>query len=271
MAEYYINSPSLSNYGAKASPKTRQTLAITGVFDFPKRDGDSEFNWGDEVEAFTDTEDFEWKEKSCTLRVFLQGSDAEDYETKLTSFKNNSMGLSSLSSDYGLDIEDLRTTGVIEVVEHLKDNAATCTINFIAQDGILSGVLGTASGGSGYLLDGYSFIEDFGLYVQKRNDNKSVAKYQDYDTTVDYETLPTASRQPRDIQLDVTMIATSLSDFTAQMGKLHQLLASEGLRTLTFPDGNTHQVYCKDGFKINTVKTGGNVSASFYLKLREIE
>jgi len=270
MAIYSINNTPISNYGAIASPAQKQTLALKGVFDFPKRDGDTEYNWGNEIEPFLNTQDIKFKPKTCSLRVYIQGANKYEYEANLSAFKNAALNMISIQSSYWLDLNVIKTTGEISVQEFINKNAAVCEVIFETRNGVLNGSLGTPGGGAGFKLNNYNFQKDLNLIVQKREGDKSIPSIYTDQVTDEYE-IPVTVRKEKDISISVTMISDHLANFLLQMGKLHQLLASEGLKTITFPDGSTANVYCKDGFTINEVHTGkGIVYASFYLKLREV-
>lgn len=269
MAIYNINTgPLYTDYGALPSPKKRGNLAITGVFDFPKRDGTTEKNWGDTIEAFLDAEDINFKPKQCNLYLYLEGTNKTDYNTNLNALLSALKNATSITTDYGLDVE-IKSTGKITVSEYLSMNSAYIQYTFEMPNGVLEVATQAASGGNGYKIDNYNLFEDFGLIVKSRSDNKSIAKYNNQDTTTAYEQ-DLSQRQPKVISLDVTMQASSPYYFLNQISRLHQLLASPDSKTLTFPDGENLEVYCRDGFKINDVQTLGKTTAQFYLKLREI-
>ncbi|MBR8535382.1 hypothetical protein KDU71_07405 [Carboxylicivirga sediminis] len=268
MALYNFNTTNPVTIGAIPSPASVGELALTGLFDFPKRIGETEYDWGDGYEALVEADDIELADREVSFRVFIQGANAADLASKIEAFKNTCLASTTLTSSFGISLE-IRLNKGITFTEDIRHHSAIGLAKFTVTNGLLPGVLGAASGGNGFLIDNYNFVADFGIYVQKRKDNKSISSVIDLDTTEKYIS-DINNRQPRNIQLNCLMQASNLDVLTQRMGRLHQLLALEGLRTLTFPDGSTHQVYCKDGLKVTKVYTmGGQSIAQFYFKLRE--
>jgi len=269
MANYSINGNPISNYGCIASPKESGCLAITGAFDFPARDGDIEHDWGSETEPFLNALDMKFKPNVCTLSLFLSGTNNAIYQQSLTNIKSQLTNMGYLSSSYGLFLDQIKTTGEINVNEFLNKNCAKVEAKFEVANGVLSGTLGTASGGSGYLLSNYNLKADFSLLVQRRIDNKSFGSFKDADTTEPYEKSITI-REPRDIGLDVVIMTIDIPSFLNKISRFHQLLSLPNPLVLRFPDGQTINVFCRDGFKISRIQILGGIYAKFYLKLREI-
>jgi len=268
MAIYTINTINPVTIGSIPSPEKAGELALKGMFDFPKRTGTTEYNWGDGYEALVSVDDIEFADREVKLRVFIQGSNASDLTSKITAFNTLCLAATTLTSSYGISLEIKLIKGV-SFKENIKHHSAVAQAKFTVTNGILPGVPGVGSNGSGFRLDAFNFVADFGMYLQKRADNKSISSYIDLQTTEKYAG-DINNRQPRTIQLNVVMFANTLNALTEQMGRLHQLLALEGLRILTFPNGSTHQVYCKDGLKVTKVFCmGGEAMAQFYFKLRE--
>ena len=268
MALYTFNGINPVSIGAIPAPVDAGELALKGMFDFPKRTGETEYDWGDEYEALVDADDIELADREVSFRVFIQGSNASDLASKIEAFKNLCLNSTTLEVNYGLLLE-IRLNKGVSITENIKHHSAVGLAKFTVTNGILPGFLPSSSGGNGFRFDNYNFVADFGMYVQRRKDNKSISSIIDLRTTEKY-TNDITNRQPRDIQINCVMQANSLSDITIRMGRLHQLLAQEGLRTLTFPDGSTHQVYCKDGLKVTKIHSfGGIATVQFYLKLRE--
>lgn len=268
MAQYFLDGTNISTLGVIPAPRYIKDIALKGAFDFPKRDGETEKDWGDSVEAFVDNEDLEWKEKVIELRVFVQGSSNSDLSNKIVAFSNACLNASLLTSSYGLNY-DVRLVGGVDVKTHVLSKTAFCEAKFNVLNPIISGSYSTKLVPlSGYCLDFFRFNQDLSLFVIERDGNKDIPRYNPVETTVSYQT-PITVREPRDISLKVYMKASDLSDLLVKMGKLHAYLSSNGLKSLRFPDGTTHDVYVKDGFSINRIYTWSEVIAVFYLKFRE--
>ncbi len=259
---YKINDTDITTYGILPSPSSPGDLALSGALDFPKRLGTTEYNWGNETEAFVDAEDIEFDGRNLTFRGFLKAADRITFLAKVEAFKTACIACTIFSTplgDFPVILKD-----EIKVTEYLNSNVAIITVEFW-QENITFGSAGTSSGGIGYKLAGYNLKNDFGIVVEKRANDLDVAKRIEVKTTGLYT--QTEHRGPRDIQLNCTMISDNLTGLVTNMNKFHALLASEGMKTLAFPDGKTHEVYIKDGFQ---AQIKGNRIAKFYFKLREV-
>jgi len=246
---YKINNIDLSTFGITPIQFSGQSLATSGVFDFPERKGTTEHNWGTEIEPFVSAADIEFEGRDISFKGLMRAANRAAILTNL----NN---LATLCKSGALTFETrvgtftVYLTGDIKVIE-LSLTVITLEIKFRQPVVLFPTAAGAASGGSGYRLSGYSLKSDFGITVNSCTGKLDTPQRIEVKTTDFYTNA--AYREPKDIKIGCTMIGSGLSDLTNKMGRLHGLLSQAGLRTLKFPDGTTATVYLKGGFNVSGI------------------
>ena len=94
-----INNTSFSTWGLRPI-SFESGLSVKGIFDMPRRIGDTERSWGDSVEAFLDQEDIILDGRKISVRLlFISHGD----DSAIATFSNWLIGLSSitLNTDFG--------------------------------------------------------------------------------------------------------------------------------------------------------------------------
>lgn len=258
---YQLDHTNIEMYGARALVKGSR-IALEGVFDFPKRKGASERNWGTGIEPFVDPRDIEFDGRSLRLNVLLSGETPEEYLSNLSAFRAACISCRKLSTGYA-DF-DVVLKDDVKVKEYLKHNRAIITATFW-QRNVDFGALPAPASGSGYHIDGYNLRECFGIRVVERRDNNSVGKRIEIATTTPYE--QTRYRDHTAIVLKCYMRGEGFADLYGKMVQFHSLCASPGLRVLRFPDSMQYTGYVKDGFSVKAVH---RTRLDFDFKLRVI-
>lgn len=259
---YYIDGVDISSFGA-VGVLASEASALTGVFNLPRRKGETEHNWGTEIEAFVDSKDIELYGRTLTLTVLVKGTTYAEYLERLNSFKTACIQCKVLGTVFGnfnvIQKDD------ITITEYPNDNIALVTLKFY-EDVVVLPLLGvTSSGGSGFLIDNYNLRKDFGIGVSEIKDTRNPGKRIDVNTTATYK--QTKYRDKSTITLKCWMIGSSLVDLYNKMGQFSTLCMKPGLRALTMPDGSTLDLYIKDGI---TVKIEHETALAFDLKLRVV-
>lgn len=239
-----------------------EAIPLTGLFDLPKRKGETERNWGTSIEPYTDAPDIELSGRSLTLSVLISGSTALSYKNNLAAFKQACVDCRVLGTDFGNF--NVTANDEIKVKEEYGHNIAIVTVKFWQETVVLPALTLTPSGGSGFLLDGYNLHKDFGIVVAERQSNQNIGKRIDVNTTLPYNR--TSYRDTHSMNLKCSVVG-SLSDLYARMMQFHTLCMKPGLRTLTFPDNSTVEIYIKDGL---TVKVEHENVLTFDLKMQVV-
>lgn len=259
---YKLDGVNLETFGAH--PYANQGyIALTGVFDTPKRIGTTEHNWGTSVEAFTDVEDIELDGRTLTLEVCIKGISADDYRTKLDAYKSACVSCRKLWTEFGEF--DVVMKDSISVEEHADNFMAIVTSKFWQQKVILPKLTILPSGGTGNLLDGYNLEKDFGVYISSGKDCKSVAKRIEVSTTTPYT--QTQYREARNISFECAMVGSNLQELYSKISQFQALCMGSGLRKMKFPENEIYDLYFKDGM---AVKAQSETLLTFDLKCRVV-
>lgn len=237
-------------------------VALEGVFDLPKRTGETERNWGTEVEAFVEAGDIVTDGRKLSLKVLLKGEDEADYAVKLKGFRQACVELRRLGCEFGCF--DVLVKDEV-CVEELSGCAATVSVPMWEQDVVIPALTVNGSGKCGVSLDGYGLEQDFGVVVQNWKGEKDVGKRIEVQTTEPYRR--TEFRDRGEAVLGCWMRAADWVEAYGRIRLLQALCLRPGLRELWFPDGTVCRGYVKDGM---TVKPGFGGVLSFDLKMRLI-
>jgi len=212
---------------------------LTGILDMPKRIGTISHDWGTSIEPFLDAADIEFDGRNFELKCFGEIPDM------LFS------GMIELGADWG--------TFNVYCQDEVKHDNKQLTIPLYEPKWIQPTVTGTASGGSGFRINGFNLYSDFGIIISEVNDYKNMPKRISVDTTDYYR-----NAFYRDEGI-MNLIGAFYGDIVTNISKFYALMSSEGMKTLLFPDNSEYQVYAADGCKINEVYPN---MATFQITLR---
>lgn len=232
---YNLDGIPISNYGARPT-LAGQAIALHGIFDLPKRIGNTEHNWGTSIEPFVEEEDIELDGRALTLHVVI-GSEGLD------NFIQACIACKKLSTDY--ETYDVVCKDEIQVRKIGEQYIVT--IPFWQHTCELSSLDINPSASGSFRLDNYDLRRDFGVYVSESSNLFNTAKRIDVPTTESYER--TNYRASRDITLRCSMMGHSLSGVYTNMKRFHALLMAPGMRTLTAPN-KMLEVYFKNGMSV---------------------
>ena len=240
---YKIDNVSLSEFGVYPTNASGEKIALSGLFDLPKRKGTTEYDWGTSIEPFVDASDIELDGRSLTLNVAIKGSSLADLHSKLVAFKEACIACKKLWTEVGEF--DVIQKDEIAVTEYPFNCVAVIKAPFWEYSYVPANITIPASGNGEYMLDSYNLAKDFGLHITSFRDVNSTAKRVEGNTTLLYK--ETSHRSYYDFSQQCNMVGNDIYDLYNKMHQLNSLLITPGLHTLKLPGNTARSVYFKDG------------------------
>ena len=223
--------------------QTKDCIAISGVFDLPKRKGTTEYNWGTGIEPFVDAEDIELDGRILLLSLVVR---SENVKSQLDKLKKACISCRRLSTGFGSF--NVICKDEISVEEYVTLNMAIVQVKFWQQSYIPTEIDINPSGGNNYVMDGYSLSADFGIYVSSRSGVEAIGKRIEIGTTLPY--MQNKYREPTTLTLKCTMLGDSLQRLDSSMSQFSALCISPGLRNLILKGNERMKIYFKDGITV---------------------
>lgn len=261
MRGYYIDGIDISTFGAVAI-LGQEAYPLSGIFDLPKRKGETERTWGTEIEPFVDKEDINLDGRNLTLLVAIKDNTPEEFQSRLSSFKTACINCKVLGTDFG-DFNVIQKED-ITVSQFPDENFATISVKFWQEEVTLPALTITPTGRQGYLLDNYN-LKDFGIIPSELKNESNSGKRIEVNTTKPYT--QTIYRDKQTVSLSCSMLGRNLTDLYTKMMQFQAFCTGPSLRTFKTPEGQSFNLYIKDGI---TVKTEHETILSFDLKMRLI-
>jgi len=259
---YKIDNVNIGTLSATPSNASGEKIALSGLFDLPKRKGTTEYDWGTSIEAFTDADDIILDGRTLTLNVAIKGSSVSDLHTKVDAFKADCIHCTKLYSELSGELNVIQKDD-ISVTEY-AGNIALVKVSFWQEVYVPAAISIIPSSGN-YMLDTYNLIKDFGIYISSLSEVNGAAKRIDIDTTLPYKT--TSYRSAYDLTLKCKMSGQTLQELYSKMSQFNALCIKSGLRALKLPNNTDKKLYFKDGI---SVKVESDKNLSFDLKCRVI-
>lgn len=248
---YKLDDIDISSYDAfpyvGQTKDSKDCIAISGVFDLPKRKGTTEYNWGTSIEPFVDAEDIELDGRTLVLSLVVR---SEKVKSQLDKLKKACISCRRLSTGFGSF--NVICKDEIYVEEYVSLNMAIVQVKFWQQSYIPAEIGINPSGGNNYVMDGYSLNANFGIYVSSRSGVETVGKRIEIGTTLPY--MQNEYREPTTLTLKCTMLGNSLEWLYSSMSQFSALCISPGLRNLILKGNERLEIYFKDGITV-TVRT----------------
>ena len=214
-------------------------IALSGMFDLPKRKGETERNWGDRIEPYTESEDLAFEGRSIGLKVVMPDAD------NLEEFCRACLECRLLGTELG-NFRVIVKDGI--QVERSGGKIVKISVNFWQDEVSFPELTLAGSGGEGYILGGYHLERDFGIQVASLKDDLDIPKRIEVNTTDHYR--ENCYRSSGNLTLECCLWAENLVGIAGRIGQFHALCAAPGLKLLRFPGGRQKEVYVKDGFKV---------------------
>ena len=220
-------------------------VAVSGLFDFPKRKGEIERNWGDGVEPYLDGKDLEYDGRTIGLKFVM--ADAANMER----FREAAVACRRLGTELGnFDVVMADEVGV----ERVDDKLLKLDLKFRESHVEFEELTLAGRGGGGTRVDDFNLARDFGITVTAVKGDLKVPKRIEVSTTAPY--LNTAFRENPALSLECVMRAGNLKEVGARMRQFHALWRLPGVRVLRLADGRERGVFVKDGFSVSIVSDG---------------
>lgn len=259
---YKLNDKDICSFGAVPYvDRSKECIAISGVFDLPKRKGVTEYNWGNSIEPYIEEEDIELDGRTLTLSLCIK---ANDYKSKLADLKLACIACRKLETRFG--VFDVILKDDISVEEYITLNMCIVKVQFWQQVFFPANLTVQPTGGTSYTMDGYNLQRDFGVLISSRSGFENISKRIEISTTKPYT--QTIYREARDINLKCVMKERSLSELYGKMSQFQAICIAPGVRSLCLRENETISLYFRDGITV-TAKTEHLLE--FSLKCRTIE
>lgn len=260
--KYKLNGTDIAVFGALPHVNRSQScIAISGIFDLPKRKGTTEYNWGTSIEPFVDAEDIELDGRTLTLSLCIKHS---DYKRKLNALKNACIACRKLWTEFGEF--DIVLKDELSVEEYISLNMVIVKVKFWQQIFTPASITITPSGGSSYVMDGFNLYKDFSIVIISRKDFENIGKRIEISTTKPY--IQTEYREAHDITLGCSMIGKNINNLYNKISQFNALCISPGIRNLYLRDNEYCCLYFKDGI---TVTARTDRLLNFNLKCRIVQ
>lgn len=258
---YKLDNIDITAFGAFPFP-SEGSIALGGVFNLPKRKGETERNWGTETEPYLNAEDIQFDGRNLTLSVALKGSTPVEYQNQLDAFKDACIKCKVLGTDFG-DFNVVQTEDI--TVTEDAGYFASVRVPFWQEETVLPQLTVLPSGGNGFLLDNYDLQRDFGMVVSDFKNSRDIGKRIGVNTTLPYK--QTVYRDEPTVSMACAMMGTDLTELYARMMQFHSLCARPGGRKLVTSDKRTFDLYSKDGID---VRVEHETAITFELKMKII-
>lgn len=259
---YKLDGVDIRTYGAVPYiERTKGCIALSGVFDLPKRTGTTEYNWQNCVEPYVDAEDIELDGRTLTFSLCIK---AADYKSKLQELKAACISCRKLWTKFGEF--DVLLKDTISVEEYLSLNMVIVKIKFWQQIYTPVEIDISPSGGTVYLLDGYNLQHDFGILISSRSGIEDIGKRIEVSTTIPYD--QTIYREARDVTLKCVMKGENLLKLYEKISQFYAVCIAPGMRSLCLRENETISLYFKNGI---TATARTERLLEFSLKCRIVE
>lgn len=262
---YKLNNVDLTLYGIFAGRISGGNIAVSGIYDMPKRAGDTFHDWADEngVESYTDADEIFFDGRDIVFKGLLQGTRSETFEalnglySAISAF-TGTVVFSTPFGDFNVLVKSIEPTHYSDITE--------IEIKFREPVVNLTGTLPSPVAGF-YSIDNIS-LTSFGLYVSKQKElsNLPEAKTQ-YFKKYGSVGFQITKRKNNTLKLTGLLIGNDISDFTAKVKSLYKLFSSPGERTFNLANEVEVNGFAVDGFKVTNIHVSSKVTAIFSIDI----
>lgn len=237
---YKLDNKPISDFGA-VPLRGKGVLAVDGIFDLPKRIGQTEYDWGTHIEPFLTAEDIQLDGRTLSLNVAVkdEGNNVDLFVSACIACRVFSCDLDSFEV---LCIDEIKVSkfGIYQTVD----------VRFRQSEFQLKPLSIAPSGNGRYKLDDFNLNKDFGIFISEAVDFKNIAKRIEVNTSETY--LKTQYRGVNSIDVPCFLKGNSPMELYDKIMQFWALCMKPDKRQFTTPDF-TKQIYVKDGARAEII------------------
>lgn len=257
---YRLSNISFLDYGIIASKAPNSTIAVTGLFDMPKRTGKTYHSWPDHygVEPYVSANEIMFAGRDLMFHGLVKADDKPSAVYQLKNFYrllNSFEDLVAFETPYGtfqvyvkdeVDVNYI-AEGWCKVVMKFREPVVAVP-NELLPSGNKYNELG---------INGIPF-KSFGAIVQKTDKklNRPGTKKQSV-SAYGYEGFELTKTKLQKVQLNLVFIHDSFAELKTGINQFHTILASEGLHDINI-DMTGRKIWAVDGFKVKNTRVFEN-------------
>jgi len=257
---YKLNNISLTNYNIVAGQAPSSNIAVSGVFDMPKRKGKTFHSWGDHhgVEPWVKAAEIFFEGRDIVFYGLVKAADKPSTVYLLKSFYkliNSFTGLVSFETPYGTFQVYVKDE---VVVKYISDG--WCSIALKMREPVVTIPNELLPLGNQYNKLGINGIpfNSFGAFVKKtdKNLNRPGTKKQSV-SVYGSEGFEITKMKLQKVSLNLVFHTNSFVNLKTGIDQFHTVLASEGLHDLNM-DMTGKKIFAIDGFKVKNITSSTN-------------
>lgn len=255
-------------------------FAFKGLFDMPKRDGDTQHDWGEYVEPLKSNALTKFKKRNLTLNFISLNP-----TNTISKFESDIKNFIASEGNLMIDQYDGFTSytlynGPFNLVsgpnyewidKHTSSPFITIKIQVEIDDVVLSSGLTENPAYTGYKINDYPLHQNFGLDVLSlKGVNDFGNRIKDQNIRF-YNTLGSSFQE---VELTCLIRATSFADLNDKMKRLKYVLKRVDYdTTLYLPDASHFDFFVTDGFSIGKIQSDATsyVYGELKMKLKVIQ
>jgi hypothetical protein len=235
--------------------------AVRGQLDVPKRKGDTEKVWDDEIEPFVSSSDIEFDERIFEFSIFCV--EKNYWQNFVTSRVNQQFAIETPFGDFdycwleSAELTEVNSSLIVDMKIRVWDVYSITSKTFDYT--VLSGMK----------IDNV-YLKTLDIYLKEKPrflDVNELVYDMDFFKSSDYGKTQMSNlnkRKSNQVDFEFIIKYSDLADLITKWEKFIYLIANEGLRTVVY-DGATYTMYLTDGIKIRNIR-GGFADISFSLK-----
>lgn len=266
---YKLNDIDLLTYDIIPGRIPGGNISVSGIYDFPKRMGDTHHSWDDEngTEPYVDTDELFFEGRDIIFKgVILSGRQnaylsLEILYAAIHAFTSQVV-FSTPFGDFNvtvLSITPIHYPDVTEVEIKMREPVVD-----------LTGTL-PATGSGSYKVDGIP-LTSFGLYIAGQKDITGLPESKvQYFNSFGSEGFQITKRQTNKLTLTGMLTGNDISDFTTKVKALYKLFSSAGLRTFNLAGEVEADAFAVEGFKVTDIIVSSVVVGEFKIELNITE
>jgi hypothetical protein len=248
---YTLNAVNITTYGLVPGHAPGSNIAMSGIFDLPKRLGQCFYEWAESnIEPWVDADEMFFAGRDIAFHGSIIGNSKQvnDFLTTLYNAVEAFTDLVVLSTPYGDFNVQVRT-----IIPEYFPGACRVVINFHEPVVTLTGGSIPGVAADNYMIDGIPFLS-WGLYYSKGSGMGDLADLKEQlFTKYGSEGYQMSKRKYRTFDINGFIMGADLTDFLTKTQNLRLIFSSSGMRLITINNEIIINCFAVDGFKIENV------------------